>query len=497
MDRIQPWGKRLSGLLLLVFAGCFPELHIPSFGRSELFNSSADTSDAGLDGSADAQVLLPEPLPPLPPPPAYPDYAAHADDAAEVKIGIESPERLTHYYEQLMLAEMEVPGAIARAGHWGDSVLGGDGLTGKIRSLLQDRFGDAGHGYHALGKYNRWYRHRGVRYKEKVDWDTCMIIYKCRRDMRYGYGGVISVSRGGGRSWWATTKKGPGQKVSKFQVLYGKHKKGGRFDIRVDGKKYVTVDTRSNKIEGAVATVVVEDGAHQFEVVARGHGIVRGYGVILERDVPGAVWDELSLIGSFTQRLDYQNAEHISGQLRLRDSNLMVFFLGGNDVSRERTDLKNTMAPYEVQYARVIDKFRAGKPETSCLIMALIDHVRLIRGKIRTREIMPRLVNAQRKVALEHGCAFFDTWQAMGGDGSFMRWHDAKPRLAAKDLHHPTVAGQRKLATLLYQALMQGYVRYRKRMAGQPLSETLAARLQGVSSVEASLRAKQVLSKQL
>lgn len=435
-------------------------------------------ADAGSEAHVPSRptVQLP-PEPPPPPTPTYPSYRVHADDAEVVDVQLDSPEQLDHYYEQLMLAEMGVPGAIARAGHWGDSVLGGDGLTEKIRSLLQERFGDAGHGYHALGKYNRWYRHRGIRYKEKVPWDTCMIIFKCRKDMRYGYGGVTSVSKGGSRSWWATSKKGMGQKASKFEVWYAKHKRGGRFEIRVDGVKVRTVDTRSKERQDAVATVIVEDGPHQFEVVARGHGVVRSYGVVLERDVPGAIWDELSLIGSFTQRLDYQNGEHLAGQLKLRNSNLMVFILGGNDVQRERHDLKHTTVPYEKQYARVIKKFRAGKPEASCLIMALIDHVKRIKGRIRTREIMPRLVAAQRKVAMEHGCAFFDTFAAMGGDGSFERWHNAKPRLASKDLHHPTLAGQRKLATLLYQALMKGYVEYRERKAGMALPVLLAGRL--------------------
>ena len=215
--------------------------------------------------------------------------------------------------------------------------------------------------------------------------------------------------------------------------------------------------------------IEVEDGPHQFEVVARGHGLAKAYGVVLEREVPGAVWDELSLIGSFTQRLDYQDAEHLAGQLKHRHIDLAVFMLGGNDVQRERTDLKKTTTPYQRQYARVLKKFRAGRPKASCLVMALIDHVQRINGKIQTREIMPRLVRAQRKVALEQGCAFYDTFMAMGGDGSFARWYHARPRLAAKDLHHPTLLGQRRIGEMFYQALMQGYAAFRRQKAGKPL----------------------------
>ena len=99
----------------------------------------------------------------------------------------------------------------------------------------------------------------------------------------------------------------------------------------------------------------------------------------------------------------------------------MVFMFGGNDVQREQGDLKNDMAPYEREYTRVVRKFKAGRPAASCMIMSLIDHGVRMDGVVRTRSIVPRLVASQRKVALEQGCAFFDTFTAMGGVNSFAR----------------------------------------------------------------------------
>jgi lysophospholipase L1-like esterase len=175
------------------------------------------------------------------------------------------------------------------------------------------------------------------------------------------------------------------------------------------------------------------------------------------------------LIGSFTQRLDYQNAEHLGWQLRRRDIDLMVFMFGGNDVQREFDDLKTEMRPYEQEYTRVVRKFRKGRPEASCMIMSLIDHGARVEGGVRTRSIVPRLVASQRKVAQAEGCAFFDTFQAMGGLNSVARWLRARPQLAAPDFSHPTLAGQGVIATLLYRALMHEYVAYRRENAGAPL----------------------------
>jgi lysophospholipase L1-like esterase len=244
----------------------------------------------------------------------------------------------------------------------------------------------------------------------------------------------------------------------------------------VDGKEARVLETASPELGDAVETIQVEDGPHEFEVRALGGGPVRGYGVVFERDVPGVVYDELSQIGSFTQRLDYQDAAHVAGQMARRDIDLSVFILGGNDVQRGTTDLVSDMSKYEAEYTRVLRKFRAGKPQASCLIMTPIDHGYRQGGLIRSRPIMFRLVASQRKIASEQGCAFFDTFEAMGGEGAIGRWFQARPQLAAKDLVHPSLRGQKLIASWLYHALMRGYGEFRRERVGQPLPALDVAR---------------------
>jgi lysophospholipase L1-like esterase len=402
-------------------------------------------------------------------PNVFPVFQPHAGDLDKLAVEIENPDALEHYFGQLTLTELKRPGAITRAGQWGDSVLGGDGLTHALRLKLQARFGDAGHGFHDLSRYSVGYIHHGVRFDDRGGWRSCEIIFKCRPDARYGYGGVHSSSSGGAESAWRTNGKSPGDKVSRFELWYAKAPDGGRFQVRIDEGTPRTIDTRSSKLTDAVEVFSVPDGPHLFEVRAAGNGLARGYGVVLERDVPGVVWDELSLIGSFTQRLDYQDPEHLGWQLRRRNVDLMVFIFGGNDVQREFGDLKTTMTPYENEYTRVLHKFRAGRPEASCMVMSLIDHGSREDNTVRTRSIVPRLVAAQRRVAEAQGCAFFDTFHAMGGENSIGRWYQARPQLAAPDFSHPTAAGQGVIATLVYRALMKRYAEYRQRVVGQPL----------------------------
>lgn len=402
-------------------------------------------------------------------PRVFPEYQRRPEDAGKLVAEIEGPEALDHYFGQLTLTELKLPGAITRAGQWGDSVLGGDGLTHALRQRLQARFGDSGHGFHALSRYSVGYAHHGVRFDDRGGWRSCEIIFKCRPDAHYGYGGVHSSSTGGAESAWRTNGKAPGDKVSRFELWYAKAPDGGRFQVRIDEGVTRTIDTRASSLTDAVEVFSVPDGPHSFELRAAGNGLSRGYGLVLERDVPGVVWDELSLIGSFTQRLDYQDPEHLGWQLRRRNVDLMVFIFGGNDVQREYGDLKTTMQPYENEYTRVLRKFRAGRPEASCMVMSLIDHGTRVENTVRTRSIVPRLVNSQRRVAQAQGCAFFDTFHAMGGEDSIGRWYQARPQLAAPDFSHPTAAGQAVIATLVYRALMKRYAEFRERRTGQPL----------------------------
>ena len=49
--------------------------------------------------------------------------------------------------------------------------------------------------------------------------------------------------------------------------------------------------------------------------------------------------------------------------------------------------------------------------------------------RIVSRPMVPKIVDIQRRVALAEGCAFFDTYLAMGGEGAAGRWHRGSPRL--------------------------------------------------------------------
>jgi hypothetical protein len=94
----------------------------------------------------------------------------------------------------------------------------------------------------------------------------------------------------------------------------------------------------------------------------------------------------------------------------------------------------------------------------SCLLFGPLDQAeRNERGAIVTLEKLPQIVEVQRSVAKREGCAFFDTYAAMGGEGSIARWRKARPRLATSDLRHATPEGYELTGNLYYKALLKAF----------------------------------------
>jgi hypothetical protein len=75
--------------------------------------------------------------------------------------------------------------------------------------------------------------------------------------------------------------------------------------------------------------------------------------------------------------------------------------------------------------------------------------------------VIPALVKEQKSASAEVGCAFWNTFKAMGGYGSMASW--VRRGLGQADLTHPTGSGSEVLGSWIYRALMDGYQKYLKR----------------------------------
>src|SRR5690606_27658016 len=103
----------------------------------------------------------------------------------------------------------------------------------------------------------------------------------------------------------------------------------------------------------------------------------------------------------------------------------------------------------------VLEQAKRAVPEAGCLVLAAMDRARKEGDWNVTLPIIPHIVREQEATAREVGCAFFNTFTAMGGKGSMARW--VKRGLGQADMTHPSGYGAQVLGNWLFQALMQGY----------------------------------------
>ncbi|MCA9660612.1 MAG: hypothetical protein KC486_19885, partial [Myxococcales bacterium] len=289
---------------------------------------------------------------------------------------------------------------------------------------------------------------------EAAGWKICYIAYLCKKDGRYGLGG--HTFRGEGDAW---TKLGPhqrgafGREVSKIELWYAAHPGGGDIKLRVDAGPYEVIPTRAEELDDRWHVVEVDPGEHTVELRPGGNGAVRVYGVVMENEGPGIVWDTVSMTGAYVRRLHGYDDQHIAGQVAHRDPDLLVINYGGNDL-RRFVNNSVALADFKEEYRTTVRKLRQGKRDVACLLVGVTDH-----GRSGPYDVEPAHVEkmqaVERELAAEEGCAFFDSVAAMGGAGSVHAW--LKDRKVSPDLKHLSRKGTDAMGEMIYNALLAAY----------------------------------------
>ncbi len=370
---------------------------------------------------------------------------------------------MSHFYESLLLTEEKQ--GITRICHFGDSPISGDLISGAARTLLQNKFGDAGHGWIFIAKPWDFYYHEGIRMEGK-GWKVSSPVLPGGGGGSFGLGGASFTS--GSPSAYSrirTTSKGEGSAVSRFDIFYLAQPHGGSFTAYVDKDPARDFSTQEQTRSSAMVSINVKDGGHTLKITPKGDGSVTLYGVALERDDPGVVYDTLGMLGGTVHHLTFFHGDTWIEDLKNRKPDLVILNFGTNESNYGYLPYTE----YTHGYSLVIHRIREALPDVSILIMSPIDRgARDDDGDIVTIPSIPILVAAQESVARAENVAFFNTFAAMGGMGTMARWYDDQPRLVTGDFTHPSYTGAAQLGSMLVNALLKGYEDYKKNLAGPP-----------------------------
>lgn len=380
-----------------------------------------------------------------------------------------SGKALDRYFDKLLLCEQKAPGAIARIVYYGDSIVASDFITGKLRRLMQTRFGDAGHGYAiAANAFPGWF-HIDVARKSSAQWKTSRCIGPYAADALYGLGCVSFTARKAGEwfSMGTADRDAWGRSVSRFELEYLEQPGGGELELFVDGASRETLSTDGAALAVKYKVVEVPDGAHQLEVRTKSDAPTRLFGMRMERDVPGVTLSALGITGARARFLDKQDDAHWAEVLRAAKPDLVVLAFGTNEVADGRMGFdengqlsKDPMGDYERSLGAVMDQVRAAVPDASTMLVGPPDMASKKEEEGHAKPLVAVFAAAQRKVAEAHGWAFFDQQKAMGGSGSMWTW--VQSGMGNTDMIHPTGSGGNRLGTLQYLAVMEAYEAFKE-----------------------------------
>lgn len=338
---------------------------------------------------------------------------------------------------------------------YGASHTAADVYPAYLRAYLQHRFGAGGQGYIPMVRPSKFYRPSTLTLESSRGWKVEHAQTREGRDD--GYYGLLGASasakkkRDYGRVTPAETKA---TGTTTYDLYYLRQPGGGRFKLSIAGKVVATINTRAKEVVPGYHVVTREGGPQAIEVTPLGDGEVRLFGVTLENEAPGVVVDTLGIGGTrAANHLKWD--EHLwSDNLRRRDPDLIVLAYGTN----ESVDEDQPIEVYRKNLREVLARLRRAAPEVSCLLIGPGDFpIKGADGSFGPRPRVTQIVEAQREVAAESDCAFWDAMQFMGGEMSMLTWASAQPAMAQSDHLHLSRRGYVRMGMALTDALMFDY----------------------------------------
>jgi lysophospholipase L1-like esterase len=352
-------------------------------------------------------------------------------------------------YRAMDAARQHKLGRALRVSWYGDSVIATDAIPSRLRTLLQHELGDGGPGFVYVVPPHRFCANDAITRTTSGAWITHAISTTQIADGLYGVGGSTAETSDGR----AAIKLTAGT-VSQVELYYLAQPHGGSVAIKADGAPLTTVATQGAEKQAGYAAATIAAGASKFELEAAGR--VRLFGIGLENPT-GVVVDNLGVVSANVKSFAANNAEHFQAELAHRGADLVMVMIGANEAEWLGPSDRDTR-DYAANYERFLGELRRARPDASCLVVSPTDQADTKDTGFASRPVMPVLIEAQRQAARNQGCAFYSTYDWMGGKGSAARWF--RKGLVGTDFQHLSHKGANRVSEGLFTALMSGFQSY-------------------------------------
>ena len=372
---------------------------------------------------------------------------------------------LDNFFESLAAVQNEEKAI--RILHYGDSQIEGDRITDYLRQKLQNNFGGRGPGMIAAMPVAQSV---GIRQSWSDNWDRFTNFAAVdKRVPHKNFGVAAGFCRYAGFKDTATDKSAwlkiktyqtAGASVStysKIKMFYGAPKKKVAVEFYENGvlKKSDSLATVGNF---NIMQFPLSQAPNTFEIKFSGKDSPDIYGLSLENG-GGVMVDNFGLRGSSGTFFNQMNLAHLKLFLDYFNTKLIILQFGGNTLPYIKD--KKMCGNFGSYLRSQINSLRRLLPGVSILVVGPSDMSIKQGENYVTYPLLEDLRDAIRAAAFETNSAFFDMYDCMGGKNSMLSWVDQG--IAATDYIHFSPAGARKIAVLLYSAIMNDYNLFIKR----------------------------------
>ncbi len=332
----------------------------------------------------------------------------------------------------------------------GDSHGQADFWSGRLRTRLAERFGDAGPGFLYTGYKN--YRHDGVRLDVAGRWrmlPKSPVSTRRQGDGVFGLGGLAFEARSRDARFSAIVGEGAAGRRFTLDVCHRFTAPGGSLTVRFegdDGPQAITLSPEGSVGAGLLHSVHrVRTG--RIELIPR--GATQLCGAVLESAIdpagagPGVTVDTLAINGARVGTALAWEREAWAAEVARRNPALVIVEYGTNEAGDPTPSYEGVGR----QVGELVDRVRAAAPGADCLVVSPTD-------RSDAEERVSAMRDAMRVAATDNGCAWFDAWERLGGRGATTRLATEEPPRAQPDGVHLTPRGYRALGDALFEVIV-------------------------------------------
>lgn len=356
------------------------------------------------------------------------------------------------------LDELAVSPRPVRIAYFGDSFIEADILTADLREMLQQRYGGCGVGFvpvtSAVNGFRPTVVHRFGGWSSHSAMDS-IGFYRDRQGISGHYfqpsqGAFVEVR--GQRKY--ASRLDTCQAVSIF------FRNRGEMDLSLETNG-ATAEERSFGPDDRVCEWRVKRpvGSARWTVSAGDSAVF--FGVAMD-GLSGITLDNFSLRGTSGLLLRSIPVQTLKEFNAVRPYDLIILHYGLNVATERGRDYNY----YTDGMGTVLEHLKQAFPQAAILIVSVGDRdYKTEEGDLRTMPGIKNLVRFQQQLAAGGCVAFWNLFEAMGGEGSMVKLVEAKPAMANRDYTHINFRGGKHLAALLYEALVYGKEQYDRRRA--------------------------------